>query len=172
MQSGRSVTYGAQHWHPQPNAKPPAAKLAGDRSGWEQGRCAGAGAGSRFRSGGALLRTSEAGSERARAGGAGAAAPFLPGSGPGKPASTGVGSGSGSEELRLLPGGHTWRPGPTAPRAGANPARASPYARQTNLLQGGRADGAISALHGARRGSQAWAASYFPAYQPVHPRQS
>ena len=171
VQSGHSALRGAQQWHALPHAEPPPAGPAGAAAGWEQGRCAGAGPGSRVCSGGALLRTSNAGSEWAGAAGAGAAATALPGSGIGRPASQGAGSGPGSEELRLLPGGHTWRPGPTAPQAGANPARAAPNARQTNLLQGGRADGAISALHGARRSSQAWAASCFHAYQPVHLRQ-
>lgn len=172
VHSGRSVPYSAHHWHTQPHAEPPPAGPAGAATRLEQGRCAGAGPGSRFCSGSALLRTSEAGSERAGAAGAGTAAAALPGSGLGKPACMGPGTTSGPEELRLLPGGHTWRPGPTAPQAGANPARAASHARQTNLLQGGRADGAISALHGARRSSQARAASCFYTYQPVHPRQS
>ena len=164
--SAHSVPYGAQHWSAQPcAAAPAAAALTGALSGWDQGCSAVAEPGSWFCSG-------EAGSERASADGAAAAAAAPHGAGLGNPAWAGAGLSPGSEECRLLPGGHTWRPGPAALQAGAHLARAASHARQTNLLQGGRAEGAISALHAARHSSQARTGSCFHTHQPDHSRQS
>ena len=63
----------------------------------------------------------------------------------------GVGAGLHSDS-RPLAGGGSWRPGPPCERP--NPVRASAPARQTNVLQGGRADGAISVLHGGQKPRQ------------------
>ena len=78
-----------------------------------------------------------------------------------RPCATGLGGTFGGEpglgaglhsDSRPLAGGGSWRPGPPCGRP--NPVRASAPARQTNVLQGGRADGAISVLHGARKPRQ------------------
>jgi len=80
--------------------------------------------------------------------------------------SAGPGQASGPAAERPLPGGHSWRPGCTRPVPGpAHPVRAPGAARQTNLLQGGRADGAISATHGAR--APAWGAQDGPTDAPA-----
>lgn len=78
-----------------------------------------------------------------------------------RPCATGLGGTFGGEpglgaglhsDSRPLAGGGSWRPGPPCGRP--NPVRASAPARQTNVLQGGRADGVISVLHGARKPRQ------------------
>ena len=80
--------------------------------------------------------------------------------------SAGPGEASGPAAARPLPGGHSWRPGCAGPAPGlASSARPPGAARQTNLLQGGRADGAISATHGAR--APAWGAQERPTDAPA-----